>query len=191
MTSNALSPNHYQFPGGVQLRQISAHLTSFGGQAVQYVGRATRLDEQANKHPTIEGRIEDLNKAINFLRWEIERLETLIGSVRDIPQATGAQQTTLRVADIQVAAHPSAIATTNAVQPSPVPAMTGEKPVRDNVELHFTLASLMDLEEAAEFLGMSHEKFIAHAAETYARSIIASPEFHQRANIVSQAREAA
>lgn len=67
---NAVNPNHYVFPGGVEVRQISAHLTSFGGQAVQYVARATRLDGQ-NKGEAVE----DLKKAIKFLTWEIERIE--------------------------------------------------------------------------------------------------------------------
>lgn len=65
-----ISPDHYQFPGGVEVRQISAHLTSFGGQAVQYVARATRLDGK-NKGD----QIENLKKAQKMIAWEIERLE--------------------------------------------------------------------------------------------------------------------
>ncbi len=69
--SNAVSPQHYQFPGGVQVSQISGHLTSFGGQALQYIARSTRLDGQ-NKGDAIE----DLRKAIKFAEMEIERLES-------------------------------------------------------------------------------------------------------------------
>jgi len=67
---SAEDPNHYKFPGGVEVRQISAHLTSFGGQALQYIARATRLDGQ-NKGDAAT----DLKKAIRFIEWELERLE--------------------------------------------------------------------------------------------------------------------
>lgn len=62
--------NYYDFPGGVEVRQISAHLTGFGAQALQYVARATRLDGK-NKGDVVS----DLSKAIDFIRWEIERLQ--------------------------------------------------------------------------------------------------------------------
>lgn len=69
MTADAVNPNHYKFPNGVETRQISQYLTSFGGQALQYIARATRLDGQ-NKGDSIE----DLEKAVKFIQWEIERL---------------------------------------------------------------------------------------------------------------------
>lgn len=62
--------NYYAFPGGVEVKDISAHLTSFGGQALQYVARATRLDGK-NKGE----QVKDLMKAIDFIQWEIERLK--------------------------------------------------------------------------------------------------------------------
>lgn len=62
-------PSHYIFPGGVEVIQLSRHLTSNGGQAIQYVARATRLDGNVKGDP-----IEDLEKAIVFLQDEIERL---------------------------------------------------------------------------------------------------------------------
>lgn len=65
----AIDPNHYKF-GDVEVRQISGHLTSFGGQALQYIARATRLDGD-NKGDAIE----DLKKSLRFIQWEIERLE--------------------------------------------------------------------------------------------------------------------
>lgn len=70
--NNQLSPNVYQFPNGVEVKDISAHLTSFGGQAVQYIARATRLDGVVKGLP-----IQDLYKAIELLKWEAERLEAL------------------------------------------------------------------------------------------------------------------
>lgn len=65
-----VDPKHYQFPSGVEVRQISGYLTGFGAQALQYVARATRMDD-GNKGD----RIEDLRKSIKFIEWEIERLE--------------------------------------------------------------------------------------------------------------------
>lgn len=69
-TGNPVSPNHYQFPGGIEVRQISAHLTSFGGQTLQYVARATRLDGK-NKGNVVE----DLEKAKTLIDWEITRVK--------------------------------------------------------------------------------------------------------------------
>lgn len=69
--ADAISPSVYQFPNGVEVRDISAHLTSFGGQAVQYVCRSTRLDGVVKGKP-----VEDLKKAIQLLEWEVERLES-------------------------------------------------------------------------------------------------------------------
>lgn len=63
-------PAHYAFPGGIRVHQISGHLTSFGGQALQYIARSTRLDGQ-NKGDTAE----NLRKAIRFLELEIARVE--------------------------------------------------------------------------------------------------------------------
>jgi len=68
--NNQLSPNAYQFPNRVEVRHISAHLTSFGGQAVQYIARATRLDGVVKGLP-----VQDLKKAIQLLEWEVDRLE--------------------------------------------------------------------------------------------------------------------
>lgn len=70
--NNQLSPNVYQFPNGVEVKDISAHLSSFGGQAVQYIARATRLDGVVKGLP-----IQDLYKAIELLKWEAERMEAL------------------------------------------------------------------------------------------------------------------
>lgn len=66
----AVNPSHYDFPGGVQVKDISAHLTSFGGQALQYIARSTRLDGM-NKGE----QVTDLQKAIKLIEWEIERVK--------------------------------------------------------------------------------------------------------------------
>lgn len=65
-----VNPTHYKFPGGAEVKDISGHLTSFGGQALQYIARATRLDGN-NKGEAVE----DLKKAARFVQWEIERME--------------------------------------------------------------------------------------------------------------------
>lgn len=67
-----VDPSYYDFPQGIEVRHISAHLTSFGGQALQYVARATRLDGRNKGNP-----IEDLTKALDFIQWEIDRLRGL------------------------------------------------------------------------------------------------------------------
>lgn len=62
--------DYYKF-GKVQVLDISRHLTSNAGQAVQYIARSCRLDGN-NK-----GKVEsDLRKAIDFLRDELDRVET-------------------------------------------------------------------------------------------------------------------
>lgn len=68
--NDATNPTYYQLPGGVEVIQISEHLTSNGGQAVQYVARATRLDGKIKGSP-----VEDLRKSIWFIEREIARLE--------------------------------------------------------------------------------------------------------------------
>ncbi len=66
---DAINPQHYQFSNGAQVIDISENLTSNGGQVVQYVARACRLDGQVKGSP-----LEDLRKARWFLDREIERL---------------------------------------------------------------------------------------------------------------------
>lgn len=68
------SPKHYKFPGGAEVNDISAHLTSNGGQALQYVARSTRLDPENNKGDSVDDSITDLKKAKVFIDFEIERL---------------------------------------------------------------------------------------------------------------------
>lgn len=60
--------DYYKF-GKVQVLDISRHLTSNAGQAVQYIARSSRLDGN-NK-----GEVElDLRKAIDFLKDELRRV---------------------------------------------------------------------------------------------------------------------
>lgn len=66
------APRYYQFPNRVQVVDISEHLTSNGGQAVQYIARATRLDGN-NKGEALQ----DLAKARRFIKREIRRIEAL------------------------------------------------------------------------------------------------------------------
>lgn len=60
--------DYYKF-GDVQVIDISRHLTSNAGQALQYIARSSRLDGN-NKGDTVG----DLCKAVDFLRDEIGRL---------------------------------------------------------------------------------------------------------------------
>ena len=61
--------DYYKF-GKVQVLDISRHLTSNAGQALQYIARSSRLDGN-NKGDTVG----DLRKAIDFLRDELKRVE--------------------------------------------------------------------------------------------------------------------
>lgn len=72
--STATSPSYYQYPGGIQMRDITRWHTGNGAQAIQYIGRATRFDLVTKSHSE-EGRIEDIDKAINFLEDEKKRLK--------------------------------------------------------------------------------------------------------------------
>lgn len=65
---DAIDPEHYQFPGGAQVIDISEHLTANAAQALQYIARSSRIDGK-NKGNTIE----DLTKAIWFLDRELLR----------------------------------------------------------------------------------------------------------------------
>lgn len=60
------SPPHYrQHPSGVECIDITKHMSFCLGNAVKYIWRAGLKTED----PT-----EDLQKAIKYLTWEIERL---------------------------------------------------------------------------------------------------------------------
>ena len=65
--SDPVSPDHYQFPHGVQVIDITQYLSFCRGNVVKYVCRAGK------KHP--EKELEDLRKARFYLDQEIERLE--------------------------------------------------------------------------------------------------------------------
>lgn len=61
-SGDAIKPNHYQFPGGVQVIDLTRHLGFLEGNVVKYVARAGR--KGAAK--------EDLLKARQYLDWLIE-----------------------------------------------------------------------------------------------------------------------
>ncbi|ATW58539.1 hypothetical protein SEA_DARWIN_80 [Corynebacterium phage Darwin] len=62
--------SYYKFPGGIEAIAISRHLTSNGGQALQYIARSCRLDGN-NKHGDPK---DDIRKAIDMLVDEYVRL---------------------------------------------------------------------------------------------------------------------
>lgn len=68
--------SYYEFPGGVEIRQISAHLSSFAGQIVQYASRSGRIDGKC-KSEELSDRIRDFEKVRDFAQWEIDRLGDL------------------------------------------------------------------------------------------------------------------
>ena len=68
-----MTPAYYQFPT-CQVADISLHLHSAPSQAVQHLARSSRRDGR-NKADTVDGRIEDLRKAIHFIEMEIDFLQ--------------------------------------------------------------------------------------------------------------------
>lgn len=68
--SNAVDPDHYKFPNGAEVIQISQWLTANVAQAAQYLARSSRIDGK-NKGDTLE----DLEKAKVFIDFEIARLK--------------------------------------------------------------------------------------------------------------------
>ena len=64
------SPNYYVMPDGTETVAISKWLTSAGGQAVQYIVRATRADGIVKENP-----VEDLEKAMFWLQVELDRVK--------------------------------------------------------------------------------------------------------------------
>lgn len=61
-----ISPNHYDYPGGVQVIDLTRHMDFLLGNVVKYVARAGRKGN----------RLEDLQKAAQYLAWAIEDEET-------------------------------------------------------------------------------------------------------------------
>lgn len=58
-----VNPTHYDFPGGVQVIDITKHLDFLTGNVVKYVSRAGRKGD----------RLTDLLKAKKYLDWAIEK----------------------------------------------------------------------------------------------------------------------
>lgn len=79
------TPNHYLFPNGRQPIEITRYLSSNGGQAVQYVARATRTDTENVKH---EDARSDIRKAIHFLVDEYERVGGNTDDLKDLLPST-------------------------------------------------------------------------------------------------------
>lgn len=75
------TPNHYLFPNGRQPIEIARYLSSNGGQVVQYVARATRVDKENVKH---EDARSDIRKAIHFLVDEYERVGGNTDDLKDL-----------------------------------------------------------------------------------------------------------
>ena len=68
--ADPINPQHYQgFSNGAEVIDITENLTGNGAQAVGYIARSTRID---GKNKGAE--VEDLEKAIWFIKREIERL---------------------------------------------------------------------------------------------------------------------
>lgn len=65
--SDPINPDHYQFPNGFQVIDLTQHLNFCLGNVVKYVARAGRKTSNP---------LEDLRKAQFYLNREIERVQT-------------------------------------------------------------------------------------------------------------------
>lgn len=63
---DAVNPEHYSYPGGLQVIDLTRHMDFLLGNVVKYVARAGRKGN----------RLEDLQKAAQYLAWAIEDEET-------------------------------------------------------------------------------------------------------------------
>mgnify|MGYP003403981180 CR=1 FL=1 len=67
------TPNYYTWHSKVSCKEVSQEFMSNLGQAIQYIWRSNVL--QTTKGQSKAEVIADLNKAIAFIKFEIERLE--------------------------------------------------------------------------------------------------------------------
>ena len=79
-------PIHYtSHPSGIECIEITRHMNFNCGNTVKYVWRHGLKPADPNDGPGIEDAILDLQKAIWYLRDEIDRLTVMLGS--DVPSA--------------------------------------------------------------------------------------------------------
>lgn len=72
---NETKPNYYTWHPKVSCKEVSQEFMSNLGQAIQYLWRSNTL--KTTKGQSKAEVIADLNKAIDFIKFEIERLETV------------------------------------------------------------------------------------------------------------------
>lgn len=70
-------PSHYQHPSGIEVIEIVRHENFNRGNAIKYILRAGRKPG--------ESELNDLNKAIWYLRDEVERITTLQDAAAKLP----------------------------------------------------------------------------------------------------------
>ncbi|MFE5290146.1 hypothetical protein ACFRAQ_34705 [Nocardia sp. NPDC056611] len=175
MTNTATSPAYYKFPGDVEVRHISAHLTSFGGQGVQYFARATRLDGN-NKSSTPEGCIEDLEKAKIFAGFEIDRLRAVLAA-EDLEKSRVTAGTVIDQLNYELGPDPW--------RPANPWIAAVEPPKKVAVDILTTQTGYDELLDASEILGWDLDKMAAHCLGEFARNVIADEA--QRARIATEA----
>lgn len=67
------NPGHYTWLPGIECQKVVQHFNFNLGNVIKYVWRVG--NPQATKHDSKEGLIEDLQKAIKYLEFEIDRLK--------------------------------------------------------------------------------------------------------------------
>ncbi|MFI5776985.1 hypothetical protein [Nocardia sp. NPDC051570] len=153
-TTDPTGPAYYQFPGGIQLGQISGELTGFGAQIVQCAARSCRVDG-TNKETTIEGRIRDLEKAAAFAEMEVERLANTHRRIAVLNDDLEDAKTVLtQVKDQRYE--------------------STERPARVRAEFELTPTENDKIFDAAQLLAVTYDDFIALAALAAADNVIAA-----------------
>lgn len=70
---DTINPNYYKWHPVCEARMITQEFTTNLGCAINYIWRVASPD--ARKYDSQEGRVQDLQKAIRHLEFEIERIK--------------------------------------------------------------------------------------------------------------------
>lgn len=73
-TEKVTKPSYYTWHPAIECYKVTQHFMSNLGQAIQYLWRSG--NPEATKGQSKEELIQDLRKAIKFIEFEIERIES-------------------------------------------------------------------------------------------------------------------
>lgn len=73
MSDPVKHPNHYAHPSGIEVIEITRYESFLRGNILKYILRAPYKNDE----------LEDLKKAMQYLQWEIERVEKIQNGTAD------------------------------------------------------------------------------------------------------------